>query len=204
MKQENIWKKSVMTGFMLLCLLPAGGCFGLAFAEEAEQAQEYIFPESDGEYLTEEELAGLPLQVIAYGKYEIFARRGMLFQSEELQNYFSGQNWYFGFIEEEEFPDSLLNEIETANLQLLGEQEEALSEGGYQTDQEGFAYDLIEAYLAGEEISEAGPAENTGEVPEGREAGEEETDQTEPESEAVAETESETVTGAETEAESET
>lgn len=63
----------------------------------------YIFPESAERYMSVEELNGLPLQIINYGKNEIYARHGRRFRSQELQAYFDGQNWYSGSISPDDF-----------------------------------------------------------------------------------------------------
>ena len=197
---KKMWMKRIGVG-LAAALLTAGSCFLAAYGENTdentEQEQEYIFPDSGSAEMSEEDLEGLPLQVIAYGKYEILARRGMLFSSEELQGYFEEQSWYFGFIEEAEFPDSMLDETERANLQLLKQQEEALAPEGYQTDREGYSYEAVEAYLAGEDLSalNQSPAEEESETEAETEA--------ESESEAEAETEAESESEAETETEAE-
>ena len=48
---------------------------------------------------------------------EIFARHGRLFKSEELQEYFNSQSWYYGM--REEVPESELNTYEIQNIKVL-------------------------------------------------------------------------------------
>ena len=49
---------------------------------------EYIFADSDTRYLTSAEVNSLSLKMACYAKNEIYARRGRLFQSSELAEYF--------------------------------------------------------------------------------------------------------------------
>ncbi|MCI9161656.1 MAG: YARHG domain-containing protein [Lachnospiraceae bacterium] len=89
----------------------------------------YILPESSTKYLSKEDLDGLDKSILRLARNEIFARHGRLFQTEDLNEYFSNQSWYHGYLSQEEFDDSVLNEYEKANLELIKTAEgiEALS-----------------------------------------------------------------------------
>lgn len=110
-------------------------------AENAYVIEEvdYIFPESDIRYLTEDDVEGLTVQEINYGKNEIFARLGKKFSSEELQSYFDSKSWYEGIYDPEDFDqnykDDLLNGFEKANVEFLTEVEYSMSPDGYVLDQ---------------------------------------------------------------------
>lgn len=110
-------------------------------AENAHIIREvpYIFPESNIRYLTEEDVEGLSIQEINYGRNEIFARLGKKFESEELQNYFDSKEWYNGIYEPEDFDenykDDLMNDFEKANVDFLTEIEFSMSPDGYILDQ---------------------------------------------------------------------
>ena len=114
----------------------------------------FIFPDSDQSSLDPAALSGLPAQLLIYGKYEIYARSGMLFRSEELTGYFGEKSWYFGFIDEESFPENMLSDTARENLQVL-EQLIAASGSDYQLDQPGYSYDAVYAFLAGEDGNNA-------------------------------------------------
>ena len=138
------------TGAVLLVL--AGGVMAGAAGKE----QEYIFPEVDKELLTEEDVKDLPVELLAYGRYEILAKHGELFESEELKEYFGNQKWYFGFLSDEKEVEGLLNDIEKENLAFLEKKEKA--EGEYELDQEDFDYEIVKkwlegTYVAGEETT---------------------------------------------------
>lgn len=57
-------------------------------------AYEYVLPESDSRYLTRDDIANLTLRGVNYAKNEIYARYGRDFKSRELQDFFSGRQWY--------------------------------------------------------------------------------------------------------------
>ncbi|MDY2898586.1 MAG: YARHG domain-containing protein, partial [Candidatus Limivivens sp.] len=135
--------KKVLPGSGAALLILTGGLL----AGAAEKEQEYIFPDTDKELLTEEDVKDLPAQLLAYGRYEILAKHGELFESEELKDYFGTQKWYFGFLADEKEVEGLLNDYEKENLAFLKKQEKA--EGEYELDQKDFDYELVEKWLAG-------------------------------------------------------
>lgn len=105
-------------------------------AEGMAEESDYIIPESDSRYLSREELSGLSLQQLNYAKNEIYARRGRLFNSAELQNYFNSKSWYCGSIAPADFDSVVtLNEYEIANASLLSEIEFSTNPNGYPLDQ---------------------------------------------------------------------
>lgn len=92
----------------------------------------YIFYDSDRRYLTDADVRYLSLQQICYAKNEIYARRGRLFDSAELQNYFNQKTWYYGYISPQSFDSSVFNTYEAANVQFLKNYEFSLDPKGYQ------------------------------------------------------------------------
>ena len=144
--------KKILPGTGAVLLVLAGGVMAGAAGKE----QEYIFPEVDKELLTEEDVKDLPAELLAYGRYEILAKHGELFESEELKEYFGNQKWYFGFLSDEKEVEGLLNDIEKENLAFLEKKEKA--EGGYELDQKDFDYEIVKkwlegTYVAGEETT---------------------------------------------------
>ena len=93
---------------------------------------DFIFYDSDTRYLTDEEVKGLSLQVVCYAKNEIYARRGRIFDSQELNDYFYSKPWYYGRILPEDFSFDVFNKYELANITLLDGYERALDPNGYQ------------------------------------------------------------------------
>lgn len=106
----------------------------------------YIFYDSDRRYLSREELQLLSLQELNYAKNEIYARRGYIFQSQELSDYFYQKNWYWGSVSADQFSVSVLNEYERVNAELLQTEEMGRQSGGYILDQPGYEYDGIGSY----------------------------------------------------------
>ena len=80
---------------------------------------EYILPGSDSRYYTMDELAGLTAEECRLARNELFARHGRKFQDEALQAYFDSLSWYHGTIEPEDFDESIFNEYEVANRDLI-------------------------------------------------------------------------------------
>lgn len=85
---------------------------------EPEQPQ-FVLPDSDSRYLAMEELEGLTAQECRIARNELFARRGRLFKDEELQAYFDSCDWYDGWILPEDFDETVFNEYEVANRDLI-------------------------------------------------------------------------------------
>lgn len=104
----------------------------------------YIFGDSQTRYLTEDEISGLTPQILCYARNEIYARHGRMFQAAELQEYFGQQDWYSGTVPADQFSESVFNEIELSNIQLLKDREFALVSGGYLLDQPGYDISLAQ------------------------------------------------------------
>ena len=95
---------------------------------ENTTSQEYILPESSTRYLTKDELVGLTAEQCRIARNEIYARHGRMFKDEGLQNYFGSFDWYVPTIAPDDFQESMLNEYEIANRDLLVQYE---TEQGY-------------------------------------------------------------------------
>ena len=87
----------------------------------------YSIPDSSTRYLTRAELEVLSSEQLRYVRNEIYARHGRIFTSPDLREYFESQDWYHGTIQPEDFRDTMLNEIERANVRLITEIEDARS-----------------------------------------------------------------------------
>ena len=143
------WQKRIYRAACWLFLLAIGGVFGSIEAQAGAKAYDYLVPDADVRYMTEDEIADMPLQVVCYAKNEIYARHGRMFVSQELTDYFEEQLWYYGCISASDFSSSVLNVYETYNIQLLSDREKALRSGGYQLDQPGYNFSAIYDYLYG-------------------------------------------------------
>ena len=77
--------------------------------------------ETDKKYYTKEELESEPMLVIHLAKNEIYARHGYIFADKDLYNYFMGCIWYHPTCGSDNFDDSIFNEYERANLEILAD-----------------------------------------------------------------------------------
>jgi hypothetical protein len=90
--------------------------------DDDDWESEFVFPNSDSEYLTEDDLEGLSAWELRIGRNEIMARHGRRFKDESLQEYFDSCSWYEGTLEPEEFDsqyDSILNKYEKKNANTI-------------------------------------------------------------------------------------
>lgn len=92
-------------------------------ASQTTPAGDYILPESNTRYLTEEDIAGLSNEELELARNEIYARHGRMFDTDEIREYFESKSWYDGTISPEDFDYSVLSDIERANVNFLLEHE---------------------------------------------------------------------------------
>ena len=92
--------------------------------EETVDEEDYVFPHSDTELLTEEDLQGKDQQQLRMGINEIYARHHCTFKTEEVKNYFEAKKWYSG---DENLTSDLMNghmseyfnEVELKNISFI-------------------------------------------------------------------------------------
>lgn len=83
----------------------------------------YILIEnSSTSYLTDSDVNWMTPTQLRYAKNEIYARHGRKFKDKELQIWFDSQEWYDGYIEPEDFDESVLSEIEKENILVIQHQ----------------------------------------------------------------------------------
>lgn len=87
---------------------------------------EYVFPNSNSEYLSDTSCEGLTALECRIARNEIYARHGRKFDDESLQGYFDGCSWYSGTIEPSDFSDDMLNMVERDNLKVIKVYEESM------------------------------------------------------------------------------
>lgn len=93
-------------------------------AQQEEQKDkkdnDYVIPDSNTRLLTKEELQGYTKEQLYYARNEIFARHGMIFGVEELDNYFSQKSWYQGTIPFDDYYNQVeMNSVEETNLSTI-------------------------------------------------------------------------------------
>jgi len=92
---------------------------------------QYLLPDSSSRYLTENDLKGLSWQQLCLARNEIFARHGRKFVNADIAAYFNAQSWYRGTVEAANFNESVLNDIEKANVTLIQNYENRIYGGSY-------------------------------------------------------------------------
>lgn len=86
--------------------------------EEVEE--EYIFPDSDKSYLSEDEVRMVDVNDLLLARNEIFARHGYIFNDPELKEYFESTSWYKGTVPSDQFNgDAVFNDFEKKNVELI-------------------------------------------------------------------------------------
>lgn len=73
------------------------------------------------DYLTEQNLKYVPEDVLRIARNEIFAKHGYIFETEDLKEFFSYKDWYQGTVKASDWDDSVLNEYEKKNLELISQ-----------------------------------------------------------------------------------
>lgn len=91
--------------------------------EDEEDESEYIFPYSDQQYLTADDLSGMSAKQLNLAKNELYARHGRIFDRQDLQDYFESCDWYEGTYTRAEWDAKgdkyFFNDVEIANRNLL-------------------------------------------------------------------------------------
>ena len=68
---------------------------------------------------TEEELSRLDSYGLCITRNEIYARHGRMFSDQNIQDYFNRQDWYVAQTASAKFDESVLNEVEQYNVELI-------------------------------------------------------------------------------------
>ncbi len=95
-------------------------------AQDTAYNRGFILPDSDSRYLDKSELYDLSKEECRLARNEIYARLGRKFDDEGLRNYFEQFDWYQGRIDADDFSESLLNEYEKYNRDLITEYEKEM------------------------------------------------------------------------------
>ena len=82
-----------------------------------------LIPDSDSRYLTEDDLKGFTAEELRIARNEIYARYGRKFSDTKLQEHFNSMDWYFPLTEPGDFDESMLNDYEVKNLELIAKYE---------------------------------------------------------------------------------
>lgn len=90
------------------------------YSDEGEIDSAYIMiPQSSTEYISDTDIYWMTPDQLRRAKNEIYARHGRRFKDSQLQSWFDEQSWYQGSIAPEDFSESVLSEIEKANIKVI-------------------------------------------------------------------------------------
>ena len=78
-----------------------------------------VLSDSDGRYLTADDLEQLSVMELVLARSEILARHGVIFHDAELSAYFDAQPWYQAAVTEGDFDQAALSDYENVNIQLI-------------------------------------------------------------------------------------
>lgn len=97
-------------------------------AKEEKLRAEFIFPDSDKKYLSEDEVRAKTVEDLMVGRNEIFARHGYMFEDANLKSYFESTSWYQGTVPSSEFnSEQVFNEFEKKNVELIKKVEDEIN-----------------------------------------------------------------------------
>ena len=80
-------------------------------------------PDSSDVKINSKQLEGMTAEDIRIARNEIYARHGLIFKSEDLQEYFSAQPWYKGTVDDASKIE--LSELEQDNIKTITDYEKA-------------------------------------------------------------------------------
>ena len=87
----------------------------------------YLLDNSDKMLLTVDDISYLSQYELYLAKYEIYARHGRIFSDQAVNNYFQKYGWYSGNVAGADFDESVLNEYERKNRDLIIEYERTMN-----------------------------------------------------------------------------
>lgn len=97
-------------------------------AKEEKLRAEFIFPDSDKKYLSEDEVRAKTVEDLMVGRNEIFARHGYMFEDANLKSHFESISWYQGTVPSSEFnSEQVFNEFEKKNVELIKKVEDEIN-----------------------------------------------------------------------------
>lgn len=95
-----------------------GETYFINFHIDPPEEQSFL-PTSSSEYLTMSDLEGFSQDDCRMARNELYARHGRRFDDPNLQAYFDALDWYEGTIAPSDFDESVMNEYEIANRDLI-------------------------------------------------------------------------------------
>lgn len=91
----------------------------------------YLLPESSSRRMTDADLSQLTHEELCFARNEIYARHGRIFDTPQVADYFESKSWYSGTIPANRFNESVLTDIERANVDIIFAYERSHYGGSY-------------------------------------------------------------------------
>lgn len=96
--------------------------------EITETDEDYILSFSSERPVELSDLMGFDVMALRLARNEIYARHGRIFEDEYLKSYFESRDWYFPIYSSDDFPESLLSELEKENATFIGNYEKEINQ----------------------------------------------------------------------------
>lgn len=88
-------------------------------SELYDYATPFFFPDSDGRYLSPEDLQGMDDDQVQKAINDIYARNGYIFKNSLFQNYYDAQDWYYPQTNDMDEIREYMNDCERANCEMM-------------------------------------------------------------------------------------
>lgn len=82
-------------------------------------ADAYVIPDGNKRYLSADELSGYSDLYLLIARNEFYARRGYIFNDDNIARYFEGKDWYNGTTDSAHFSGKIFNDYEQTNIDLI-------------------------------------------------------------------------------------
>lgn len=92
---------------------------GNEYLEAFSRSRDYAIADSDYQLLSGEDLEDMSEEQLCVARNEILARRGWIFDDEDLREYFFSKEWYVPAIPGDEFDYNSLTATEQSNISLI-------------------------------------------------------------------------------------
>lgn len=122
------------------------------YQQKKEEAlrKEFVFPDSNTRYLSEDEVRSVEADKLAIGRNEIFARHGYKFKEKPFKKHFKKMSWYKGTVDAGQFDaDAVFNDFEKKNVELIKKVEDEINGTAKKNAEQQQAIDAAYGFLVG-------------------------------------------------------
>lgn len=95
----------------------------MAATEASKNSGTYLLPFSNERLVTDADLATLSKDQLRLARNEIFARHGRMYETKDLNDYFSSQGWYTPSISADQWNDKVFSKVESDNVTRIANYE---------------------------------------------------------------------------------